>query len=61
MWKTRFELLTETGKENMEAFSERTILESKERTPVYWGPEEAKRRLAEVLFGDLLYATEFKK
>ena len=50
LWKTGLHLLSEAEKIAMEPFVERKIEETKERKLVEWDPEDAKRRLAEVLF-----------
>jgi len=50
LWKTRLHLLSEAERNAMEAFVERKMEETKERKLVDWDPEDAKRRLAEVLF-----------
>jgi hypothetical protein len=50
LWKTGLYLLSEAEKIAMEPFVERKMEETKERKFVEWDPEDAKRRLAEVLF-----------
>jgi len=50
LWKTRLHLLSEAEKIGMEPFVERKMEETKERKLVEWDPEDAKQRLAEVLF-----------
>ncbi|RDL35399.1 Uncharacterized protein BP5553_07330 [Venustampulla echinocandica] len=50
LWKTRLHLLSEAEKIAMEPFVERKMEETKMRKLVEWDPEDAKRRLAEVIF-----------
>ncbi|KAK1977617.1 phosphotransferase [Colletotrichum cereale] len=50
LWKTRIHLLGEEKKSAMEPFVDRKMMESKQRVLIDWNPEEAKERLAEVLF-----------
>ncbi|KAE8443747.1 hypothetical protein EG329_001427 [Mollisiaceae sp. DMI_Dod_QoI] len=52
LWKTRVHLLSERERSVMEIFVERKMEESKERILVDWDDEQAKERLAEVLFED---------
>ncbi|KAL3424202.1 phosphotransferase [Phlyctema vagabunda] len=51
LWKTRLHLLSEKDQIGMESFVERKMEEIKERKLVEWEPEDARRRLAEVLGG----------
>lgn len=48
--RARLDLLTEREREAMEAFVRVKVRESEERVFVEWGEEEAKARLAEVMF-----------
>lgn len=50
LWKTRIGLLSEKERAAMEAFVEWKMEDKKDRILVNWDPEEAKQRLAEVLF-----------
>ena len=50
LWKTALQFLNEAELNAMEPFVERKMEESKQRILVEWDPEEAKQRLAEVLF-----------
>ncbi|KAK0113348.1 hypothetical protein ONS95_013602 [Cadophora gregata] len=50
LWKTRLYLLSDVEKAAMDVFVDRKMEETKDRKLVDWDPEEAKGRLAEVLF-----------
>jgi hypothetical protein len=50
LWKTRIDLLTDQERAAMEPFVERKLEEAKERVIVNWEPEEAQKRLSELLF-----------
>ena len=48
-WKTRVHLLTDEERAPMEPFVERKMKESEDRVIVDWEPEEARRRLSELI------------
>ncbi|KAK0115602.1 hypothetical protein ONS95_000125 [Cadophora gregata] len=50
LWKARVHLLSEEEREGMERFVEWKMEDKKERILVDWEPEEARRKLGEVLF-----------
>jgi len=50
LWKTRLHLLSFEEQQAMEPFVRRKMDESRQRALVDWDPDEAKRRLAELLF-----------
>ena len=50
MWKTGLSFLSEDERNALEPFVERKMEETKERKLVEWDPEDAKKRLADVLF-----------
>jgi hypothetical protein len=50
LWRTRLHLLNQEEHDAMEQFVQRQMEESKQRILVEWEPEEARARLAELIF-----------
>jgi hypothetical protein len=50
LWRTRLDLLTQEEQQAMEPFVKQKMDESRERILVEWEPDEARKRLSELLF-----------